>query len=189
MHLSRPVSAGEPLVVIALEEEAAHLSDDVPVLITGIGKVNAATSLALTLAQGERPTEVVNLGTAGALKPGWAGTHEVARVVQHDFDSELIGRLIGRPVGDPIALSPSGAVVATGDAFINSEADRLRLARIADLVDMEGYAIASVARRFNVPVRLIKHVSDEADEAAARSWAASVDECARHLAGWHADNR
>ncbi|WP_345709846.1 hypothetical protein [Kitasatospora paranensis] len=58
------------------------------------------------------------------------------------------------------------------------------MALTADLVDMEGYAIATVAGRAGVPVRLVKHVSDEAGDGAARSWRESVDGCAKILAAW-----
>ena len=43
---------------------------------------------------------------------------------------------------------------------------RDRLAERADLVDMEGYAVAFACRRLGVPVRLVKHVSDRADDSA-----------------------
>ncbi len=49
---------------------------------------------------------------------------------------------------------------------------------------MEGYAVAAVAHRAGLPVRLVKHVSDEAGDGAARAWRESVDDCARHLADW-----
>ena len=39
-----------------------------------------------------------------------------------------------------------------------------------------------------VPCRLIKQVSDDAGEGAARTWQESVDDCARVLAGWVAVN-
>ena len=58
----------------------------------------------------------------------------------------------------------------------------------ADLVDMEGYAIAWVARRFGVPVELIKLVSDPADESAGTLWVDGVAECSRVL-GRHLGRR
>ncbi|MEV0534164.1 nucleosidase [Kitasatospora sp. NPDC050463] len=185
MRLLGTISADRPLLVVAVREEAAYLGDRLPVLLTGIGKVNATAALATVLARGEHPSEVVNLGTAGALRPGWEGTHTVVQVIQHDLDSPALLELTGRVYGAPLMVGKGdGPVLATGDLFVSGAAARDRLAEHADLVDMEGYAVATVAHRAGLPVRLVKHVSDEAGEGAAHTWRESVDDCARHLADW-----
>ena len=76
------------------------------------------------------------------------------------------------------------AAQQAGDSFVADSAVRARLAEHADLVDMEGYAIASAAAAMGVPVRLVKHVSDDGDEKAARSWSESVEACAELLGDW-----
>jgi nucleoside phosphorylase len=48
---------------------------------------------------------------------------------------------------------------------------------------MEGYAVAYACRRFGVPVRLVKHVSDNADSSAL-DWPALVDRSAAALGEW-----
>ena len=63
---------------------------------------------------------------------------------------------------------------------------RDELATRADLVDMEGYAIALACTELGVPVHLVKVVSDNADET-AHDWSAAVDGCARELGAWLAD--
>ncbi|GAB3672673.1 nucleosidase [Actinocorallia lasiicapitis] len=183
MRLSGIVSPDRPLIIVAADEEAVHLETDLPVLLTGIGKVNAAVAVAAALAV-HRPSEIVNLGTAGALRPGLRGTHEIARVIQHDLDGAAIEKLTGRPTGTPFDLAAAGLVLATGDEFVKTTAARDALALHADLVDMEGYAVAAAAKAAGVPVRLVKHVSDEASEGAAKTWRESVDDCARDLAAW-----
>jgi adenosylhomocysteine nucleosidase len=97
MRLIGEIDPARPLLVLAVEEEAAYLDGGLPVLLTGIGKVNAAAAAATVLAGSVRPASVVNLGTAGALKPGWTGTHEVRQVLQHDLDSPLLRQLTGSP--------------------------------------------------------------------------------------------
>ncbi|MFD0276808.1 nucleosidase [Kitasatospora sp. NPDC127111] len=185
MRLMGTISADRPLVVVAVREEAAYLGDRLPVLLTGIGKVNSAAALATVLARGAHPSEVLNLGTAGALRPGWEGTHTVTQVIQHDLDSPALFELTGRTYGAPLVVGKGeGPILATGDLFVSSAAARDRLAEHADLVDMEGYAVASVAHRAGVPVRLVKHVSDEAGDGAVHTWREAVDDCARHLADW-----
>ncbi|MFI5533310.1 nucleosidase [Kitasatospora sp. NPDC051853] len=190
MRLIGTIAPDRPLLVIAVEEEAAHLGGELPVLLTGIGKVNASVALATVLARGERPSEIVNLGTAGALRPGLEGTHLVSRVVQHDLDTPVLHSLTGRTYGADLTLdgADGGPVLATGDLFVSDAGARDRLAARADLVDMEGYAVATAARRAGVPVRLVKHVSDEAGAGADRTWRESVDGCAQLLAAWVRDH-
>ncbi|WP_280726285.1 nucleosidase [Kitasatospora sp. MAA4] len=190
MQLTGTVAPDRPLLVLAVAEEAAHLDTDLPVLLTGMGKVNATAALASVLARGPLPSEVVNLGTAGALRPGLQGrVHEIGTVIEHDLDAALLTSLTGHHVGGPLTLAAEGVTLATGDLFVSDPAARDRLAELADLVDMEGYALASVARRADVPVRLVKYVSDEAGEGAARAWRDAVDDCAKVLAGWVRDHR
>lgn len=187
MLLTGTVHPDRPLIVVALREEAAHLRTDLPVLLTGVGKVHAALAVAGLLAAGPRPAEIINLGTAGALRTGLRGTYEVARVIQHDFDSASIEALTGQLFGAPVELGGPGPVLATGDAFVADPVVREALARRADLVDMEAYAVVAAARAHGVPVRVIKNVSDDADGGAGASWTATVDACARELAAWLAE--
>ncbi|MFD7198453.1 nucleosidase [Streptomyces sp. NPDC059893] len=185
MELIGEITAGRPLLVLAVKEEAQFLDTDLPVLLTGMGKVNAATALATVLARGPHPSVIVNLGTAGALRPGWTGTHVIGSVLQHDLDNAVLASLTGEIYGAPIDLPDHGGpVLATGDSFICDEAARARLAAHAPLVDMEGYALASAAQQAGVPLRIVKHVSDEAGDGAARTWRETVADCARVLADW-----
>ncbi|MGW6141324.1 nucleosidase [Streptomyces sp. NPDC055140] len=189
MELIGEITVGRPLLVLAVKEEAQFLDTDLPVLLTGMGKVNAATALAAVLARGPHPSGIVNLGTAGALRPGWTGTHVIGSVIQHDLDNAVLASLTGEIYGAPIDLPDHGGpVLATGDSFISDEAARARLAASAPLVDMEGYALASAARQAGVPLRIVKHVSDEAGDGAARTWRETVADCARVLADWTARN-
>lgn len=52
MRLHRVISPDLPLLVVALEEEATHLHiTELPVLVTGAGKVNAAVAVATILGE------------------------------------------------------------------------------------------------------------------------------------------
>lgn len=184
MRLHRTVSPDLPLIVVALEEEAAHLHlTDLPVLITGVGKVNAAVAVATILGE-HSPASIINMGTAGALRDGLAGVHTVGQVTQHDFDDRSIFETTGLHFGLPIPLAAGGPVLTTGDAFIKDDAVRAALAAHADLVDMEGYAVARAAQVAGVPAMLVKMVSDNAGDHALRSWRETVDDCAEHLGDW-----
>lgn len=162
--------------------------DGLPMLITGIGRLRA--TLALTdclhryLRAGGLPSGIINVGTARALRTELSGVHRIDRVLLHDFSHSAIAALTGRDEYPPIDLrseystgehgehaapdtrdgidrdAASNITLATGDIFVDSEALQHQLAQDADLVDMEGYAIATVARWFGVPVQLIK-ITDE----------------------------
>lgn len=180
------------LFTSALAAESARLARRAPVLHTGAGKVQAATALGQHLAEHPEVDLVVNLGTAGALNPALAvGTvAEVAVVLQHDFDVEALSALAGVPLpGGPIPLTDAaaGTRLATGDRFVSDPTERRALAAVADLVDMEGYAVAATCRAFGVPVRLVKCVSDSADAHAPLSWRDTIDLAATQLAEWASD--
>lgn len=184
MKLHRRITLDLPLLVVALEEEAQHLHVfDLPVLVTGVGKVCAASALSAVLAR-QRPSRLINLGTAGALRDDLHGTQVVGRLVQHDFNDEAVFGLTGQRYGAPIDLGTGGAVLASGDLFVDSGPERARLAALADLVDMEGYAVAKVAGDFGLDVTVVKQVSDRAGEGAGRTWREAVDECAHRLGEW-----
>jgi adenosylhomocysteine nucleosidase len=177
-----------PLFVAALREELAALPADADVLELGVGKVQAAVTLATYLASS--PVElVVNVGTAGGLQGQRVGdVVEIATVHQHDFDHQGVGAFVGRPVpGGPLRLTgPVGATgrLATGDRVIATAEERAALARHADVVDMEGYAVAATAMAFGRQVWLAKAVSDGADADAMGSWRQAIDVCAHQLAAW-----
>lgn len=189
MRLHRTITPDLPLLVVALEEEATHLHvSDLPVLVTGIGKVNAAVAVAQTLGE-HSPSGVINLGTAGALRDGLAGTHVIGTVVQHDLDDAALYALSGVHATEPIDLDPSSDIVlATGDRFVARADVRERLAVQAHLVDMEGYAIAAACRAAGVPLTIVKQVSDSADDDAGRTWRETVDACAEALGAWLRDH-
>jgi adenosylhomocysteine nucleosidase len=184
MRLHRTISPDRPLLVVALEEEATHLHvHDLPVLVTGAGKVNAAIAVSTVLGE-VSPAVVVNLGTAGALRDGLTGTHEVARILQHDLADDDLYALAGLHFGPPVELAGDGPTLATGDVFVSDPATRARLAERAHLVDMEGYAVARAALAAGVPVRVVKEVSDSAGEDAGRTWRETVGACAERLGDW-----
>ncbi|MGN7247687.1 nucleosidase [Janibacter anophelis] len=176
------------LVVAAIAAEAAHVPDDVEVLITGVGKTLAAVQVTRAICEHPHREDlvVVNIGTAGALRPEVTGLHEIGTVLNHDLSAEPIRRLGIDPRERLTLEGGHGTVLASGDLFVTEPAVRDRLAEEAHLVDMEGYAIALACQELGVPVHLIKIVSDNADET-AHDWSAAVDGCARELAGWLAD--
>lgn len=175
-----------PLVVSATRSEAAHVPTGMDLLICGIGKVDAAVAVTEAIVT-RRPSLVLNVGTAGALVPGTEGLFLPSVVLNHDLSADVL-RDLGYPAIDRIDVPDGdGSVLATGDTFVSDVVVRDLLAERAQLVDMEGFAIAAACVRFGVPFRLVKHVSDPADETAL-DWPSLVDASARVLGHWLTDH-
>jgi len=153
-------------------------------VVTGLGKTAAAVATTRALA-GVDParTLVVNVGTAGALRDGLEGLHLPGTTINHDMNADAIRALGYDPEELLVVEGGDDTVLASGDVFVTDPAVRDALAERAHLVDMEGYAVAFACRRMGVPVRLLKHVSDNADESAL-DWPAVVDASARALGAW-----
>ncbi len=150
------------LLVFAHDDEASAFAD-VAHLVTGVGKINGAGSLAQALAH-HAYERVVVLGTAGVVDGERGGLsldtiYQVTALVQHDY---ALASPTLHPAGD-IVLQET-ATLATGDQFVTSDEQRAHISGLgAQLVDMEGYAYASVCERFGVPLQLFKIPSDYAD--------------------------
>ena len=172
------------LVVSATRAEAAYVPAEVPLVITGIGKTAAATATARALAMCADPSSVtvINIGTAGALHDHFTGLYEPGVVLNHDLSAGAL-RALGYDPRERLVVGEGEITLATGDLFVTDPVVRQELARHADLVDMEGYAVAYAALTAGARFRAAKHVSDNAD-GGAMSWPQVVDASARVLADW-----
>lgn len=164
-----PVVDGR-LLVFAHEDEARAF-ESIPHLVTGIGKIRAATELTRALLDGA-VDRVTVLGTAGLLDDDLDldTVYRIHSVLQHDFALPSPTYELESFRGE--AGDVPSAVLATGDAFISDDVDRRRLADLgAALVDMESYAYAHVCHRFGVDLEIFKVPSDFADsETTQQTW-------------------
>ena len=172
------------LVVMALETESRGVFEDagVPVLYTGVGKVNAAAALARRLAEyrcsGRPMPLVVNFGSAGSRLFTAGSVIACRRFVQRDIDVSGLGFPVGvtpveegsHEIGFPAEFIglPEG-VCGTGDSF-EMGAPRLP----CDVIDMEAYAFAKACRHEGARFACAKYITDGADHAAAGDWRANV---------------
>ena len=105
--------------------------------------------------------EPVNLGlswpTIGRKKRDFFdSTLELFRSIQEKFSPVIVNDLVYKP-------KIQSGVVATGDQFIASEEKKQELAKQgADVVEMEGGAVAQVADKNGIPFLVIRSVSDKA---------------------------
>ena len=86
----------QPLVVAAIAAEAAYVPEGMEVLITGVGKTLAAVAMTRAICEHPQRDElvVINIGTAGALREGVTGVHEIGTVLNHDLSAEAMDELV-----------------------------------------------------------------------------------------------
>ena len=164
---------------VALEAELPEPPTGFNIVYTGVGKVQAATALAKHLCQFYKPDLIVNYGTAGGLNPMVQGLNEVACFVQRDMMTEPQAPRGSVPFTEPLLgdlktqSSNCGIRCGTGDSFVQ-ESDLWFVEADIDCVDMEGWALAYVAKQYDIPFRSFKYVSDMADENAMQDWTANI---------------
>jgi len=165
------------LIVVALEDELpTQLVAGWNVLYTGVGKVNAAIAATEAVLE-TRPIHLINYGTAGALNPSITGLNRVNHIVQRDMDVRPLGFELGHTPFDTtghIDLGGPGVSLGTGDHFVTTPPEL-----VTDIVDMEAYALAKVARLFSIHFQCWKYISDNANDNAADHWAENVAKGAR----------
>jgi adenosylhomocysteine nucleosidase len=177
------------LVVVALEVETqdCFAREAIPVLYTGIGKVNATYALTKKLAEyrtASLPSPiVVNFGTAGSRKHGRGTMLECTRFVQRDMDVSGLGFQVGvTPFENvPTELTTIATfhglqqgTCSSGDSF-----ETRGIAHECDVIDMEAYAVAKVCWFEKVRFACAKFVTDGADHTASNDWQSSLQDAAK----------
>ena len=170
---------GRILVLTAIDDELdkARAPQDVEVIYSGVGKVNAASAATLALLV-LRPALVINYSTAGKISEPPHGLVEVAHVVQRDMMAMPLaprGRTPFSPNLDRLSSGHGDVICGTGDSFVTTN-DPWLVENDIDIVDMELFAIAHVCQRHSIPWRSFKFVTGDARSIAAENWTANVAE-------------
>lgn len=173
--------AQDVLFCFALASEAAEVFETKHKLITGIGKVNAAYELTKAIQQ-KRPALIINLGSAGSSTFGKETIVCCTKFIQRDMDVRGLGyELYETPLSGLSPLLEYGlqmegvpeGICGTGDNF-----EMGHTATAYNVVDMEGYALAMIAMKENIPFLCLKYISDGADGNAADDWMVQVHRAA-----------
>jgi futalosine hydrolase len=182
------------LLTSAVAEELAfwRARDDVEVLVTGVGPVEASCTVAAALAR-NRYELVINAGIAGAFE-GAARIGDGVVVADDAIELALENgaslvlpqgvRLVDTAASDPqlvAALSARGFAALRGVTVArvtSSEATARRLReRGAQVESMEGFAVLRAAQLAGVPAIQVRGISNRCGERAASGWnfAAGLD--------------
>ncbi|MFS0866517.1 nucleoside phosphorylase [Microbacterium sp. 179-B 1A2 NHS] len=173
------------LLVAALDSELVAFPAELPGftrLVTGPGKLQATYALTRELDAADYD-EILVVGTAGAVDATTVGVHDVTAALQHDV-SDVDG-IAGQHVSLPPLVTiagRSGTTIATGDHFVDDAGTVAAIRALGGiLVDMETYAYIWVAQQFGVPIRVLKAVSDNAQDDAITDWRDAVAACSAQL--------
>jgi adenosylhomocysteine nucleosidase len=187
------MSSSKPLIVMALAQESRGQLEaaGAQVLYTGVGKVNAAATLARRLAElrlaGDPPPLVVNMGTVGSRSVAAHTLIACNRFSQRDMDVSGLGFPPGvTPFDDAPAIIEFPAAFPALPQLHCSTADSFATHRHeieGDVVDMEAFALARVCLLERMPFGCVKYVTDGADVDSAAHWQAALEGAARAFAG------
>jgi adenosylhomocysteine nucleosidase len=180
-------------MALDIESQGLFAQRGVPVLYTGLGKVNAAYRLTRALAEhrarhGSLPC-VVNFGTAGSPTLQAGSVVACRRFVQRDMDVSGLGFAIGTTPFEEIpallefpALFPElpDGICGTGDRFETGKP-----VVECDVIDMEAYALAKVCHLEGAAFGAVKFVTDGADGNAGVDWHANLPRAARAFIEHH----
>ena len=181
-----------------------YKGQEVVLLKSGIGKVNAAMSTTLLLQQ-FKPDVVINTGSAG----GFDADLEVGAIVisdevrHHDVDVTVFGYEMGQVPQLPAAFLSSAdlmdhaiaaveelgehayavGLIATGDSFMD-DAERVEKVRghfpTMKAAEMEAAAVAQVCHQFDTPFVVIRALSDIAGKQSNISFEEFLPVAAKH---------
>lgn len=161
--------------------EGTLANQSIVVMKSGVGKGNAAMASTI-LMEHYTLDAVVNIGTAGGLKPEEQILDAVLseRVVQHDFDTSAVDNDAGiglyfdadaallklcEEVLQDLKVKVHKGLVASGDQFIAGEEmlDKLNT-RFPDAMcaEMEAGAVAQVCSHYQIPFVILRSLSDVA---------------------------
>jgi adenosylhomocysteine nucleosidase len=155
---------------------------DVDVVLTGVGLGSARRAMEAVMDSSY--SLCISSGFAGGLKAAYAvGDLLVAESVRTSTDSGAL-QCNSEFVAE---AEESGArrieTLLSAEAVVGTASQKVALADIADAVDMESYAIVASAQRFNVPVVVIRAVSDSFNQDMPMDFSEAISEDGRVLMG------
>ena len=138
-------------MALEIESQGLFESAGIPMLFTGVGKINAAHALTRKLIEcrhtnGVLPP-VVNFGTAGSHTLPTGSLVACRSFIQRDMDVTALGFGLGTTPFDSVpALLEFPSTVSALPHYICSSADSFETRRelACDVLDMEAYALAKV---------------------------------------------
>lgn len=156
---AKPFIQGLALNQIATKPFAVFQNKNILLIISGVGKANAAKATA-DCCQKFNPVGMINLGAAGAtdFSHGLGEIFHIKEIYEYDgseFDSKTL------PFYKPHIMNRfKTAQLVTSDKAVLDPAERKKISINAGLVDMEGASVIQACEMFDTKCILFKFVSD-----------------------------
>ena len=176
-----------------LKNITVYENEKIVMVLAGIGKIQASIGAAY-LFQNYEISKLVNIGIAGSLRGKSANIGDVfivTKIFQHDMYLPFEGPHLDYAKGsiyveNGVRITEEfqfnvhhNAFCLTGDQFIDDQMKVLELTKMhqADTIEMEAFAIASVAREYDSLNKciFIKAISDGADNDAKEAHMGNLD--------------
>ena len=187
---------GTALVVCALKTEAKgiinaydmernesvpfplYMSNGICCAVTGVGTIQVMRMLPLAIGV-TAPAVLINAGCAGALSSSVSKdtVYEITKVSMRDEDD-----LSTRSIELVTTGAFHDATLLTSPEPILDAKSRGSFGKQYDLADMEGYAVAAIAEKTNIPASIIKIVSDSSADDDELTVRRNITRCGETLA-------
>lgn len=161
-------------VMAAPAEYGPELQARFTPLMTGIGPIEAALAMGISLSRLQAadglPRLVVSLGSAGSAKLEQGGIYQAGSVSWRDMDASALGfekgttPLLDLPATLPLPLRIPDIPVASLSTGANVVSGPAYDAIPEDMVDMESFAVLRACQRFDLPLIVLRGISDGAEE-------------------------
>ena len=150
----------------------------------GVGKINATYHLLKAVEQ-YKPDLVVNLGTAGSTKFNRGEVVCCTKFIQRDMEVTALGfKKFQTPFSDEDIILDYGLKINNLQEGICGSGDQFETEHKNpeyNVIDMEAFALATVAKNENIPFLCLKYISDGANGNAVKDWTSEVKNAAETL--------
>ena len=175
-------------LLVALErefQETVFSHQNLKLIYTGVGKINATIG-ALNAVNQKDCDFILNYGTAGTFNKNFIGELlTIDKVMQRDMDARPLSPLGVTPFetqlfsGELNLTGREGVSLSSGDNFVKKDPELK-----SNLVDMEGYAIAKVAKKYSKNIIIKKYVTDLANNDAPEDWTSNCNNGQQIFKDW-----
>ena len=152
-------------IMLALEER--ETVNQYTIIRSGVGKALAAANTALAIARAKGDVDrIAVIGYAASTLGRQRGDIVAPRVARY-HDCRIPGDFVPELTDPYPLLGHDDAVVWTGDSFVDAKIItevKAQYAMKSGLFDMEATAVCQVADMFDVPIVVVKMVSDVPEE-------------------------
>jgi len=161
------------VVLVALEKEVSKkdLPPEIHLRYTGVGKINAAITATEVILEFHSDLEIINIGTCGSSVHPHGTVLTCTQFKQMDMDATAAGLELGTtPFSNKAPIIEFGNLVATPVLCGSQDKFETEIPSTVDCIEMEAFAIATACKKYDVPFRAYKVVSDQGGNQSHDAW-------------------